>query len=182
MYNHERYIRVKGTGHVEMAADIIHLHMVITNEHYSYNKVTIVAQQLLGILREALAQANLYADDLKASDFHVYQRKTRLDDDVDDDECNTTAYVCTQSLDLLLPIDMEHVHHIMQLCAESPAKPDIAISFEIRDTAYAQEMVLTAAVNDAKRKATALAKASNLRLGGIISINHDDIDSTSPIL
>ena len=95
----------------------------------------------------------------------------------EDKERYEDCYECEQNLELRLPLDMVHLQRILTLCSASLAAPSVRIHFELKDPAAAKDAAFAAAVQDAKHKALAVARAAEVQLGEILHIDIGEADN-----
>ena len=159
-------LQAQGTGHIELHPDLLILSLTLTNQHKEYDKALIVGRQLREILQETLVPAGIDADDFKIWHFSVLPRRVNINR-YEDKERYEDCYECEQNLELRLPLDMVHLQRILTLCSASLAAPSVRIHFELKDPAAAKDAAFAAAVQDAKHKALAVARAAEVQLGEI---------------
>ncbi|MDY6267883.1 MAG: SIMPL domain-containing protein [Selenomonadaceae bacterium] len=171
-----RTLQARGTGHIELPPDLLVLSLDLTNQHKEYDKALLVGRQLREILQETLAPAGITADDLKILRFSVLPRRVNVRRYEDNDHYEN-RYECEQLLELRLPLDLVHLQRILALCAASLASPGVRIYFELDDPDAAKDAAFAAAVQDAQRKARAVARAAGVQIGDILRIDVGDKDS-----
>ena len=171
-----RTLQAQGTGHIELPPDLLVLSLTLTNQHKEYDKALIVGRQLREILQETLAPAGIDADDFKIWHFSVLPRRVNISRS-EDKERYDNRYECEQNLELRLPLDMVHLQRILTLCSTSLAAPSVRIHFELKDPAAAKDAAFAAAVQDAKHKALAVARAAEVQLGEILHIDVGEADN-----
>ena len=82
------------------------------------------------------------------------------------------GYICYHGLKLEFDLDMPMLGATLGAIAKCEAKPNFNIKFSIKDPNAVSEQVLENAVENAKNKATVLAKAAGVKLGAIQRIDY----------
>jgi len=92
-----------------------------------------------------------------------------------DDKKVHIGYEATHRMTITLDFDKDLVSHLLNSINLGGNKPKLSTSFNIWDPEELRCRVLEKAVRNATRRAEAIAKSANLRLGPIQLMEHDAI-------
>lgn len=168
----ERTIRVKGTGKLKAAPDRIEISLTLRTKNKVYADAMEDASKQLSGLREALLPAGFIEDELKTTGFFVRSEYEGVRDRNGEYRQVFAGYVCEHMLLLRFPFDTERLSRTLSSIAACLAEPEMNIAFTVADRDTLAEGVLKKAVADARQKAQALAEASGVTLGRVLSIDH----------
>jgi uncharacterized protein YggE len=168
----ERTIRVKGTGKLKAAPDRIEISLTLRTKNKVYRDAMEDASKQLSGLREALLPAGFAEEDLKTTGFFVRAEYEGMRDRNGEYRQVFAGYVCEHMLLLRFPFDTDRLSRTLSSIASCLAEPEMNISFTVSDRDSLADGVLKSAVADARQKAQALAEASGVTLGRVLSVNH----------
>ncbi len=181
-----RTIHIKGTGIVSAAPDYVVVTMELQAQHMEYGHAMRIGAQQIEMLREAVSEAGFAVEDLKTTDFSVdaqYENEEYVEDGHTRYHRVFTGYTCSHSLKLSFDMDSSRLEKAMAAIGGCLAKPEVSISFTVKDKLAMRDRILESAAQDARRKAEILSKASGVALGALLRIEYswDEIDISSSL-
>lgn len=173
MSTNNREIVVKGTGKSSTAPDLIVLNLNLEIKNHDYETVMQLSADALDKIRKAVALAGHEAKNLKTTNFNINTRYDRYKDKYGDYKQRFAGYVSTHGLKLEFDIDMTLLGATLGAITESSVNPNVNIQFSIKDPTVISDSLLESAIDNAKRKATVLAKSAGVKLGEIKRIDYN---------
>ena len=175
--SHQHILRVTGKGQLNLVPDQVRLSLEIEGTCPEYLDAVETASKKTKQLQEILKKLGFSKTDLKTTAFNVspdYERYEVWDDERAEKkwESRLEGYEYRQTMKLEFDRDNERMGKILYALAHSSAHPEIRISYTIKDQEAAKNNLLAKAVVDAKSKAVILAKAANVELLGIQSMDY----------
>jgi len=167
-----RELVVKGIGKAAASPDLIVLAMNIETTEPEYEKAMQRGASVLDALRAAVVSAGHDGKDLKTASFNInatyesYKVKETW-------KQRFVGYTCSHGLKLEFDLDMPKLGVTLGAIAGCDASPNFKIKFGVKDPSAVSEQLLESAVENAKWKATVLAKAAGVKLGAIQRIDYN---------
>ena len=168
-----RTITVKGVGAVQVAPNLIVVTMNLKSKHLEYDKAMQQAAEAVDRMTSAVVSSGFGKKDLKTTSFNVRTHYESFTDEHHNHKTKFAGYVCEQGLKLEFEFEQEMLGNVLDAVARSETNPRLDIRFSISDKDAVYEELLALATKNARLKAKALAKASDIRLGKLLSIEHD---------
>jgi len=168
-----RMITVKGTGNISVKPDLIVITMNLESQNHDYNKNMEIATASVKVLQDAIISAGFDKKDLKTTNFNIDTHYESYHDKNDNYKSRFDGYICEQGLKLEFDFDTEVLSKVLTAIAKAPTDPQFNIQFSVKDKAAVSEELLISATENAKHKAEILAKASDVILGHLISIDYN---------
>lgn len=166
----ERVLTVTGTGHITVAPDMAILSLTLEKMNRKYEVMIAQVDKAVDSLREELERIGISGAELKTTGFDV---DTRYADDIDCDKKHIfLGYSGRHELSLAIPMDNELLGKCITVLSHTEGKPEINISFSVKDKDALKNLVIEDAVRNAKLKADILSKAAGVKLGNIIKIEY----------
>jgi len=130
------------------------------------------ATKLLDTLRSAVESAGHDGRELKTTGFSV---DTKYEQYKVKEEWKSrfVGYSCAHGLKLEFNLDLQILGATLSAIAACSAKPKLKISFSVKDTNAVSERLLQSAIENAKTKATVLARSAGVALGEIKRIDYN---------
>lgn len=160
-------IRVQGHGSVSSNPDTVILGLELESEHKNYDKAMEDAAERLELLRQAVTQAGLDAEQLKTGSFDV-----SVTQDYKEGRYTFRGYNAKHRLSLELPYERQHVGRVFAAVTGCKARANLTLSFTVSDPEAVKRRVLEAAVRNARDRAEVIASASGQKLGSIHAIDY----------
>ena len=173
-------IRIKGIGYAEQTPDLVVLSLTLTAQNKEYSAAMKIGSQQIDMLREAIVDAGLKADDLKTVNFNVrsiYEEEEYRDGKSTRNRQVLAGFECRHDLKISFALDNKKLNKAIDTIAACLSQPKISIAFTIKDTAAFNDEILKSAAKDALRKAKVLCAASDVKLGKLIDINYSSNES-----
>ncbi|MCR5330342.1 MAG: SIMPL domain-containing protein [Lachnospiraceae bacterium] len=170
-----RTIHIKGTGTASAAPDFVVITLELRAQHMEYANAMRIGAQQVEMLREAVSEAGFASEDLKTTDFSVdaeYENEEHEENGRTRYHRVFMGYVCKHSLKLSFDMDSERLEKAMTVIGDSLSKPEVSISFTVKDKMSMRDRILESAAQDARRKAEILCKASGVSLGDLLRIEY----------
>lgn len=174
--NGPKTIRVSGRGMIRLKPDTTQVTVTLEGADPDYAKTLKRSAADTARIRDALAPVGFGRDDLKTLNFHVeaeyegYQEEGAY-------RQRLTGYRYRHELKLEFPSDNERLGEALSAIANVSLTPEIRIAYTVKDREAAKNLLLSAAVADAKAKAEALTAAAGVKLQGIRHISYALNDS-----
>ena len=167
-----RTVTVTGNGEIRVKPDIIQISFVLNAKNTHYTDMMEQADIQLNALRQAMLHCDIEPEQLKTSDYSVRTEYEHLPDENGNYRQVFSGYVCRHVLLLELPLDMQRFSKILRAAENSLTEPEFHISFTVRDRYAVQAKALQVAAEQARCNAEALAAATGIRLGRLISVSN----------
>ena len=168
-----RTITVKGIGSISAKPDYITLSLSIDAKDMDYEKAMCQATDRIVSLKEAIQSFGLDKSELKTTSFNVNTTYDNIKDRQGNYQRIFSGYVCAYRFKVAFDFDAKTLAKALSAIASSTAKPELSISFTVKNPASVAEDLLANAAINAKEKAEILCKASGVELGQIISIDYN---------
>lgn len=171
-----RIITVKGVGSARVKVDYIVVSLTLNSIDEDYDEALIAESQKLNAITNCLMKAGFDKKDIKTSDFRVVTQYESIRDENDNYKKVFKGYQCYHKLKISFDYDVALLNKILSAVSKSNSKPNINISFTVKDQNVISEELLKSACQNAKRKADILCEASGYKLGQLLKINYNWTD------
>ena len=164
-------IRVTGKGLLRVKPDTTRIGLSLEGVYPEYGEALRRSSEETKSLRELLADFGFSGSDLKTLSFGVdaeyegYQEEGVY-------RQRFLGYRFRHALKLEFPSDNERLGKVLYALSSGPVRPELSLSYTVRDPEAAKNELLGRAVADAGAKAEVLARAAGVRLGSIQSIDY----------
>lgn len=166
-------ITVKGVGTARVRPDWVVLTMEIGATREFYEAAMREANRGVERLQDAIVGAGFERTDLKTRNFDVDTQYENRKNRYGDYDRVFLGYKCSYNLSLSFDFEMERLGDVLAEIAECGAKPELRISFTVKNPARVGEEILRSAAENARQKAEILCAASGVKLGEIVSIDYN---------
>ena len=160
-------IRVQGSGKVSSTPDTVIVGLGLASEHKDYAKATADAARKLELLRAALPNADLTAEQLKTESFNI-----GVENDYQAGTQTFRAYSVKHHLSLCLPFEPVQLGRVLAVVMASGSKANVTLCFTVADAEAVKRRVLEEAVRNARSRAEVIAHAAGRQLGAVHSIEY----------
>ena len=167
-----RIIRITGTGNIKVKPDMTRVTMSISDVDKRYEKALAVSSQNSESLRKIVSELGFSASDLKTASFDVKVENTSYRDRNDNRKERFAGYRVDHCLKIEFEFDNTLLGKLLSAVAGCSSKPQLNISFFVKDAEGAKNLLLGDAIRDAKQKASVLAEAAGVVLKEIQSIDY----------
>ena len=168
-----RTIAVKGVGSLRVKPDYVVIGLELETKDEVYERAMALSSEQIEELALALEKAGFKKEDLKTTSFQV-----RADYRGEQNEKGVyvqifDGYVCRSGMKLSFDLDMARLGETMSAIGSCRAKPELNISFTVREPEAVNSRLLKAAADNARGKAELLCAASGVTLGQLQRIEYD---------
>jgi hypothetical protein len=167
-----RLITVKGSGNASANPDLIIVDLEVESKKRDYEETLEHASYALKQLQNEICKLGFNVKDLKTTSFNINTRYESYKDQYDNYKSRFVGYSCFQELKLEFDFNTKMLSRVLEALSNSSVNPKINIKFSIKDSTKIREELLISATRNAKERATILAKASNVTLGDLITIDY----------
>lgn len=168
-----RTITVRGTGNVSVKPDFTEVTMNMSARNYDYEKTMEIASEQVDEIKNALCGIGFENEDVKTTSFDVHPRFESIKDAQGNYKRQFEGYECRHDLKIEFDFDMKMLSRVLSSLSKCEATPEFEVQFTIKDKELIKSQLLENAVANALNNANILAKASQVTLGNIISINYN---------
>lgn len=168
-----RSITVKGVGNVSVKPDLIIISIDLESHRQDYRDTMQLATNTINELEEVITGLGFKNTDLKTTNFNVSTHYESYRDQNNNYLRRFDGYICEQSLKLEFDLDTQLMGRVLTEITNTEANPQISIHFSVKDKTAINEQLLISATQNARSKAEILCKASNLKIGDLLSIDYN---------
>ena len=166
-------ITIKGMGKISVKPDLIVISMKLETENKEYDKTMKLASEKIEVLNNSLENIGFEKNSVKTTKFNVrtnYESVKTKDGVYKSVFC---GYVCNHNLKVEFDFDTKRLARVIATISKCLAKPELSISFTVKDPSIISRELLISATENAKQKAESLCEASNVKLGELVSIDYN---------
>ena len=167
-----RTISVTGTGTASVQPDLMRLTFVLAAKHAQYSDMMQQADGQLAALQQALQGCGIAPEALKTADYQVTTEYSHQPDEHGNYRQVFEGYQCRHVLVIESAPDPARLSALLNAADQSGTAPELHIAFTVKDRYAAQAAALKAAAQQARNSAEALAEASGVRLGRLLSVTN----------
>lgn len=171
-----RTITVKGTGKLSVKPDLIAIFMSLETLDKEYDKAMELASEKINLLNQAFEKIGFNKDNIKTTNFNVRTEYENVRDESGKYKNIFKGYACIHNLKVEFDFDTKKLAKVLSTISSCIAKPELSISFTIKDTSAVNQELLLLASKNAKEKAEILCQSSGVKLGNLVSIDYNLID------
>lgn len=162
-----RSLNVSGTGLVTLKPDIAYINIGVHTEKATASEATAQNNTDSDAVMKAIKAAGVADDDIKTSNFNIYQRDTN---DPTTGVKTGTVYVVDNTVTVTVR-DLTKLGSILDASVKAGANNVNSIQFDLADKTKALSDARAKAVKAARAQADELASAAGVTLGNIQTIN-----------
>lgn len=167
-------MRINGTGQMRVAPDLAVVSMTVKATDKDFNKAVKKLNEKTEQLNKKLLNAGFKKEEIKTSQLNVQENGQWREGTYVD-----SGYVASQYIELRFKRDQQRMSKLMEAFSqEKGAEALFHFGFTLSDEArqQANEELIRKAIQDARNKATLIAKASGVKLGKIRNIVYGQPD------
>ncbi|MBQ8986513.1 MAG: SIMPL domain-containing protein [Lachnospiraceae bacterium] len=166
-----RTIRVTGKGQIKLKPDMTRISITLEGTYPEYSETLRHSSEDTEAIKDLLTEYGFERSDLKTLDFSV---DTEFESYKEHGAYKQRfiGYKYHHLMKVEFDSDNERLGRVLYALASSQLRPEIRISYTIKDQEAAKNQLLGKAVSDAMDKADALAKAARVVLKDIQSIDY----------
>ena len=166
-----RVLKVTGKGQIKVKPDVTRITMTLTGIRKDYAKTLKASSSDTEQLKSVLKAFGFESTDVKTLRFNVdteyesYQERNQW-------KQRFVGYKYDHVMKIDFDSDNDRLGRILYALAHSLVQPELRISYTVKDTEAAKNLLLGKAVEDGKAKAVVLANAACVSLKQIQSIDY----------
>ena len=168
-----RTITVKGIGNISVSPDYVILSMNLTTIDKDYETALQLASEKIEYINASLESIGFEKKSVKTTDFNVYTKYDSVRDKKGNYKRVFEGYSCNHRLKVEFDFDTKVLAQTLAAVSKCLAKPELSISFTVKDKGAVNEELLKSAAVNAKVKARILCDASEVKLGTLLSIDYN---------
>ncbi|MBQ6570158.1 MAG: SIMPL domain-containing protein [Clostridia bacterium] len=179
----DKTITVRGVGSVSVKPDYVVISMRLDCSDKFYEKAARLASDNLAELNIAMQSVGFEKDSIKTTDFNVYTEYRSVKDKNGNYRSVFDSYHYALQLKLSFDFDTKRLSDTISAIASCATKPEINISFTVKDPSQVHNELLKNAAENARAKAEILCQAAGAKLGELVSIDYNwsEINLISPV-
>ena len=166
-----RTIRVTGKGQLRLRPDTTRITVSLTAVYGEYGEALRHSAEDTEQLKDILSHFGFGRSDLKTTDFNVDAEYESYREN-NEYKQRLVGYRYRHSAKIEFVSDNERLGRILYALARCDLNPEFSISYTVRDKESAKNELLAKAVADAKQKADVLAKAADIVLKDIQTVDY----------
>lgn len=166
-------ITIKGTGRISVKPDLIVVAIRLETEDKEYDKTMETAAKRIDVLNKSLEELGFEKNAAKTTSFNVRTNYESVRDKDGSYKSVFKGYVCNHNLKIEFDFDTKRLAKTLSTISRCLAKPELSISFTVKNPTAVSEELLKSAAENARQKAEILCSASGVKLGDLVSINYD---------
>lgn len=167
----ERVIKVKSKGSVYVKPNRTVVTMNVEARGTRYDDAVNDANYVIENLVRGISRRGIDKEDIKTTYYNV-----RAEYVEDNKERVVKGFICTQALKVEFDLDDRKLSEILEIVSGFNTTIRFDVEFTVKDTDSVIEAVLIDATKNATKKANMIAKASNVSLGNVLSIENKTND------
>jgi len=168
-----RTITVKGIGNVTAAPDYVVISMSLEAQDNDYDETMELAAKQIELLNSSLEAIGFEKKSVKTTSFNVRTDYERVKDRNGNYKSVFNGYICSHRLKVEFDFDTKRLAQTLYAISKCLAKPELSISFTVKDPAAVNKELLRSATINAKEKAVILCEASGVELGELLTIDYN---------
>ena len=168
-----RTITVKGVGTISAKPDYVIVRLTLESKNPDYSAALERASGAVKAIGEALCGIGFEKDSLKTTDYSVRPEYRNVRGSDGNFRQEFEGYDCRYQLKLGFDFEMKRLAEVLVAVTDTDPKPEISISFTVKDPAAIDSSLLEAAAANAREKAEVLCRASGVGLGSLVSVKYD---------
>jgi len=168
-----RTITVKGIGNVTAAPDYVVISMSLEAQDNDYDETMELAAKQIELLNSSLEAIGFEKKSIKTTSFNVRTDYERVKDRNGNYKSVFNGYICSHRLKVEFDFDTKRLAQTLYAISKCLAKPELSISFTVKDPAAVNKELLRSATINAKEKAVILCEASGVELGELLTIDYN---------
>lgn len=166
-----RTIRVTGKGMIKVKPDMMRITITLRGTYPEYRQALYESSEMTENLKRRLSAFHFGPSDLKTVSFDIntqYQNYKKGDEYLQ----RFIGYRFEHVLKVEFDADNARLGRVLYALARDDEKPEIKISYTVKDREAAKDVLLGKAVQDAQAKAAILTQAAGVALRDIQSIDY----------
>ena len=167
-----RTIRVTGKGQIKVHPDMTRITMTLTGLYKEYGETLRRSSEDTEALKDELSGFGFERADLKTLRFDMDTEYESYKERDGTYRQRFVGYRFRHTMKVEFPSDNERLGRVLYALANCKVKPELRISYTVKDPEAAKNTLLGQAVMDAKEKAVVLTQAGGVSLRDIQNIDY----------
>ena len=167
-----RTIRVTGKGQIKVRPDMTRITMTLTGLYKEYGETLRRSSEDTEALKDELSGFGFERSDLKTLNFSVNTEYKSCRDKNNDCKQRFAGYRFNHIMKVEFESDNDRLGRILYSLANCDVRPELRISYTVKDPEATKNLLLGRAVTDAGEKAAVLTQAGGVALKEIQSIDY----------
>lgn len=168
----EKYIRVTGKGQIAVKPDLIRLNITLEDSSVKYEDTLEQSATQVELLKDCFEKLGFARADLKTLHFSIDTTYENYQDENHVWQNRFTGYKFHHNMKIEFDANSERLGQVLYGLAHAEVSPEFHINYTIKDTESVKNQLLGRAVEDSKAKAVVLAKAADVELGELVSLDY----------
>lgn len=168
-----RTITVKGMGRVTTAPDYVIISMSLEAHEMDYEATMELAAKKIEQLNLSLEEIGFEKKSVKTTNFNIRTDYNSVKDREGNYKREFNGYVCSHRLKVEFDFNTKRLGQTLYAISQCLAKPELSISFTVKDPSAVNKELLQSATANAKEKALILCEASDVELGDLLTVDYN---------
>lgn len=168
----EKYIRVTGKGQIAVKPDLIRLNISLEDSSVKYEDTLEQSATQVELLKDCFEKLGFAREDLKTLHFSIDTTYENYQDENHVWQNRFTGYKFHHNMKIEFDANSERLGQVLYGLAHAEVSPEFHINYTIKDTESVKNQLLGRVVEDSKAKAVVLAKAADVELGELVSLDY----------
>lgn len=168
-----RTITVKGMGRVTTAPDYVVISMSLEAHEMDYEATMELAAKKIEQLNLSLEEIGFEKKSVKTTNFNIRTDYNSVKDREGNYKREFNGYVCSHRLKVEFDFNTKRLGQTLYAISQCLAKPELSISFTVKDPSAVNKELLQSATANAKEKALILCEASDVELGDLLTVDYN---------
>jgi len=165
-----RTISVQGFGQVSVKPDVANINFNLSSTNTDFKTAINELNTKINSLSKALRKVGISKDDIHSSNYNISKE---YEHNYQTREKKFIGYKVSHTITLQTDADTKSVNKVFNAIIKSLDDVELNLSFGIKNPEEYKDLMISDAIKDAKSKAELMANASEVELGGILSINYN---------
>ena len=167
-----RTIRVTGKGNIKVRPDVTRVSIELSHTDKQYSEALERSVKDTEAMKQLIVKLGFAKEDLKTVSFDIEEEYESYQDRNNNYRQRLKGYTYHHELKVEFDSDNERLGNILYTLGTSELKPEIHLSYTVKDPEAVKNKLLKKAIEDAKAKAEILSAAAGVKLIAIESIDY----------
>ena len=175
---------VSGTGTVNFEPDVASINIGVRSEAADAAEALAMNNEKIKAVIQSMLALGVAAEDIQTQNFSIYSyesqqiREVMPEEELFTESASTKTYAVENTVVVVIR-DLASLGSVLSKVMEQGANTIYGISFDVADRAAALEEARVLAIEDAQSRAQAIAKAADIKLGEIQTIDMTEYSYSS---
>lgn len=167
-----RTINVTGKANLKVAPSQTKVRLTIRGYAIEYGDALAKSVEDTKIIKDTISACGIDREALKTENFYTAERTKRVEDKNGNFSYRHIGYDVTHYMNFIFDNNNEILGQVLYELSKLSINPRLDVSYVVKDAEKYKSELIGLAVNDAKRKAEAMAIASGVTLGNIVHMDY----------